>query len=58
LERGGSTIVKRKEAWLTYDDEASDAIVNNDGENCLTELARMVLSGCELDDFQTLFVTE
>jgi hypothetical protein len=49
---------KMKAAQLLYGDEVGGAIVNDDGENFLTELARTVLEELALDDIQTLFATE
>jgi hypothetical protein len=49
---------KMKAAQLLYGDEVGGAIVPEDSEDLLTELARNVLSGKDLSDLQTLFAEE
>jgi len=49
---------KMKSAQLLYGDEVGGAIVPEDSEDLLTELARNVLSGKNLSDLQTLFAEE
>ncbi len=46
---------KMKAAQLLYGDEVGGAIVPDDGENFMTELARNVLEGRELPDIKALF---
>ena len=49
---------KMKAAQLLYGDEVGGAIVPEEDDDLLTELAREVLNGADLPDLQTLFADE
>jgi hypothetical protein len=49
---------KMKAAQLLFGDEVSGAIVPEDDDNFLTQLARDVINGTKLADLQTLFADE
>lgn len=49
---------KMRAAQALYRDEVAGAIVPMDEGECITELARDVLKGAELDDLQSLFADE
>jgi len=49
---------KMRAAQLLYGDSVGGAIIPSDEGDFITELAREVLRGAELDDLQSLFADE